>query len=87
MKALGIIRKIDDLGRLVIPKEYRKVNGWEPGTAVEMFATNEGLNIREYKTDLEKQNLLNDLYEVFRNTKNEAAYEIIGRAIDFVKKG
>lgn len=33
----------------------------------------------------EKESLLNDLYEVLQLTENEAAYEIIGNAIDFVK--
>lgn len=87
MKVLGIVRRIDDLGRIVIPKEVRKVNGWNAGTPVEMFATDEGIMVREYKTDVEKESLLNDLYEVYQTTENEAAYDIIGRAIDFVKKG
>ncbi|HLR59640.1 MAG TPA: AbrB family transcriptional regulator, partial [Pseudogracilibacillus sp.] len=37
MKALGIVRKIDDLGRVVIPKEVRISQGWEPGHSMEMF--------------------------------------------------
>lgn len=36
-------------------------------------------------TEAEKQQLLNDLYYVYQNTENEAAFEIIGRAIQFVK--
>jgi len=87
MKVLGIVRRLDDLGRIVIPKEVRKVNGWAAGTPVEMFATDEGIMVREYKTDVAKESLLNDLYDVYQTTENEAAYEIIGRAIDFVKKG
>ncbi|ULT55423.1 AbrB/MazE/SpoVT family DNA-binding domain-containing protein [Neobacillus drentensis] len=87
MKALGIVRHIDDLGRVVIPAEVRKVNGWKAGTPVEMLATENGLFINEYKSDLEKKALLDSLYEVYQSTENEAAYEIIGRAIDFVKKG
>jgi AbrB family transcriptional regulator (stage V sporulation protein T) len=86
VKVLGIVRRIDDLGRIVIPKEVRKVNGWKAGTPVEMFATDEGIMVREYKTDVEKESLLNDLYEVYQTTENEAAYDIIGKAIDFVKK-
>jgi AbrB family transcriptional regulator (stage V sporulation protein T) len=86
VKVLGIVRRIDDLGRIVIPKEVRKVNGWNAGTPVEMFATDEGIMVREYKTNVEKESLLNDLYEVYQTTENEAAYDIIGKAIDFVKK-
>lgn len=87
MKALGIVRKIDELGRVVVPKEIRRINGWEAGTDIEMYSSADGLVLREYKSDLEKQALLNELYEVFHNTENEEVFNIIGRAIDFVKKG
>lgn len=36
---------------------------------------------------MDKQQLLNDLYEVLYNTENEEVYSIIGKAIDFVKQG
>jgi hypothetical protein len=36
--------------------------------------------------ELDKQSLLDDLYEVYKNTENEEAFEIIGRVIDFVKQ-
>ena len=29
MKATGIVRRIDDLGRIVIPKEIRKRTRWK----------------------------------------------------------
>jgi hypothetical protein len=35
---------------------------------------------------LNKETLLDELYEVFKNTENEEVYEIIGRVIDFVKR-
>jgi AbrB family looped-hinge helix DNA binding protein len=47
MKALGIVRKIDELGRVVIPKEVRNTQGWEPGTSMEMFMSEEGLVMRQ----------------------------------------
>jgi hypothetical protein len=34
----------------------------------------------------EKEMLLDDLYEVFRNTENEEVFEIVGKVIDFVKR-
>ena len=40
MKATGIIRTIDDLGRIVIPKELRRTLGIKEGDALEMVATN-----------------------------------------------
>ena len=37
MKSTGIVRSIDELGRLVIPKETRKELGINPGDAVEIY--------------------------------------------------
>jgi hypothetical protein len=34
---------------------------------------------------MSKEALLDELYEVYRNTENEEVYEIIGKVIDFVK--
>jgi AbrB family transcriptional regulator, stage V sporulation protein T len=87
MKALGIVRKIDDLGRVVIPKEVRKVNGWESGTPVEIFATEDGVFIREYKSDFERQELIQQMNDVLNFTQNETVKQVIGRALEFVKKG
>lgn len=37
MKATGIIRRIDDLGRVVIPKEIRRTCGIREGDPLEIF--------------------------------------------------
>lgn len=37
MKATGITRRIDSLGRLGIPKEIRDTFGWEEKTQLEIF--------------------------------------------------
>ena len=48
MKATGTVRKIDALGRLVIPKEIRKVNGWSELDAMEFFTDADTVIIRKY---------------------------------------
>ncbi|KIR02453.1 Stage V sporulation protein T, AbrB family transcriptional regulator (SpoVT) [Lachnospiraceae bacterium TWA4] len=42
MKATGIIRKIDDLGRIVLPKEIRRTLRLREGTPLEIFTDREG---------------------------------------------
>lgn len=42
MKATGIIRRVDDLGRVVIPKEIRRTLGVTEGTALEIFVESDG---------------------------------------------
>ena len=41
MKATGIIRSVDDLGRVVIPKEIRKSLGIKEGDEMEVFISGE----------------------------------------------
>lgn len=48
MKATGIIRRIDDLGRVVIPKELRRAFKIREGDALEIFTTNEGIVFAPY---------------------------------------
>lgn len=37
MKATGIVRRIDELGRVVIPKEIRRVQHIRSGDSLEIF--------------------------------------------------
>ena len=37
MKATGIVRRVDDLGRVVIPKEIRRSMGIKEGELLEIF--------------------------------------------------
>lgn len=41
MKATGIVRRIDDLGRIVIPKDLRKILEFKEGQPIEMFIDND----------------------------------------------
>lgn len=43
--AIGVIRRIDDLGRVVIPVEMRRSFGLGAGDPVEIFGTTNGMNI------------------------------------------
>ena len=42
MKATGIVRRIDDLGRVVIPKEIRRSLNIKEGDPLEIFADGQG---------------------------------------------
>ena len=42
MKATGIVRRIDDLGRVVIPKEIRRVLRIREGDPLEIYTNNSG---------------------------------------------
>ena len=57
MKATGIIRRIDDLGRVVIPKEIRKNLRIKEGDNLEIFVVNEDIILKKYSM----MNKINDL--------------------------
>ena len=42
MKATGIVRRIDDLGRVVIPKEIRRTLRLREGDPLELFVDGDG---------------------------------------------
>ena len=42
MKATGIVRRIDDLGRVVVPKEIRRTLRIREGDPLEIFTDREG---------------------------------------------
>lgn len=55
MKATGIVRRIDDLGRVVIPKEIRRNLGIREGDPLEIFLHEDCVCFKKYSTNkLEK---------------------------------
>ena len=49
MESLGIVRKIDETGRIVLPKDFRRRLALEPNAdAVELFADGDQIIIRKY---------------------------------------
>ena len=57
MKSTGVIRRIDDLGRIVIPKEIRKNLRIKEGDNLEVFVDNEDIVLKKYSM----MNKINDL--------------------------
>lgn len=52
MKATGIVRRIDDLGRVVIPKEIRRSMGIREGDPLELFMDGDGVCFVPYRSTL-----------------------------------
>ncbi|HDR5271539.1 AbrB/MazE/SpoVT family DNA-binding domain-containing protein [Bacillus thuringiensis] len=48
MKATGIVRKVDELGRVVIPKELRDTLGIGVKSPLEIFVDNENIILKRY---------------------------------------
>lgn len=50
MKSLGIVRKLDNLGRIVIPIELRKTLGFADNEALEIFTEGDSIVLKKYET-------------------------------------
>ena len=48
MHATGIIRRVDDLGRIVIPKEIRRELGIKEGDALELYKDGKSVVFKKY---------------------------------------
>lgn len=49
MKATGIVRKVDELGRIVIPKEIRKVLRIEEKDGLEIYVEEDRIILKKYE--------------------------------------
>ena len=48
MKATGIVRKVDELGRIVLPKDIRRSLNLKVGTPMEIYINGNSLILKEY---------------------------------------
>ena len=61
MKATGIVRRIDELGRIVIPKEIRRTHKIREGTPLEIFSGDNGeLVLKKFSPILELEDIAGD---------------------------
>lgn len=69
MKATGIVRRIDDLGRVVIPKEIRRTLRIREGDSLEIFTDREGeIILKKYSPIGEMSNFAKDYAESLATT-------------------
>lgn len=73
MKSTGITRRIDDLGRIVIPKEIRKNLKIKENEVLEIFINNEEIILKKF-------NKFNDIESMLMNYAN-TVYKITGNNI------
>lgn len=61
METTGVVRRIDDLGRIVIPKEIRRTLRIKEGSSLEIFVENDMVALKKYSS----MNSLNDFAELY----------------------
>lgn len=83
MKSTGIIRRVDDLGRVVIPKEIRRTMKINEGDPLEIFVNDDAVCFRKYNTNenIESEiqrlvSLVKDDYDMDSGFKSGLLYEL-----------
>ena len=69
MKATGIIRRVDDLGRIVIPKEIRRQLRITEGTPMELFTEDKKVIFQKYIPAPNFKQSVDGLRKIFYETE------------------
>ena len=83
MKSIGIVRKIDDLGRFVIPSEVRCNLNIHTGDPLEMYLEGDKIVLQKYQPGCVFTGVVNDLIE-YKGQK--VSVEAILEMYEIVKK-
>lgn len=86
MKATGVIRRIDDLGRVVIPKEIRRSTHIREGDPLEIYVTEDGgvmFRRYEYHTVDELKGYVDVIREQLQD--QGASYGVQKEALDHLR--
>lgn len=67
MKTTGVIRRIDELGRIVIPKEIRKNLRIKNGDSLEIFLESDNIILKKYSQLETIENVSVDYVEAFNS--------------------
>ena len=70
MKSTGIVRKIDELGRIVIPKEIRNVLGIHSNDDLEIFIDNMKIVLTKYEKSDNILNYSNNIVKIIDEKLN-----------------
>ena len=63
MKATGIVRKVDELGRIVLPSELRKTMHVSVGDSFELFTNENTVVLKKYEPGCVLTGAMEDLVE------------------------
>ena len=81
MKATGIVRKVDELGRVVLPSELRKTMHITVGDSFELFTSDNTVILKKYEPGCVLTGEMSDLIEYRgRKVSKEAIQEMAKQA-------
>ena len=81
MKSTGIVRRLDSLGRVVIPIELRRTLGIEERGSLEIFTEDDTIILRKYRPGCELCGSVDEVYRVGGHRICRICAEDISRAV------
>lgn len=87
MKAIGIIRRIDDLGRIGIPKDMRRIMRISEGDALELVSMDAGILVTKYVPDDEElERAIRTVMAILTDELSEVPNEIHRDVADLMRR-
>lgn len=85
MKTTGMSRRIDENGRIVIPREIRKTLGIESGDPIEIFTHNKEIVLRKYDVTGGLAELVERLSSEFSSARHDLDRETADQMYGHIK--
>lgn len=79
MKSTGIVRRIDDLGRVVVPKEIRRNLDIAEGDPMEIYVDGDRIMLRKYEAAVDSPKAL--IRELLENGNSPELLERMREAV------
>ena len=70
MKATGVVRRIDDLGRIVIPKEIRNLLNIQNNDNIEIYIDNKNIILTKYDKAMDLKSYADKLANIVNNNSD-----------------
>ena len=68
MKSTGIVRRVDELGRIVIPKEIRRTLRIRNGESLEIFIDKDMINLKKFSEISDLSDISKEIVEIVNST-------------------
>lgn len=85
MKDTGIVRRVDELGRIVLPKELRKVMSIREKDPIEIYTEGDFIILKKYKSECKCQRCGSTIYDGTRVVTDNGV-TLCGNCIDWFKE-
>lgn len=89
MKSTGIVRKVDELGRVVLPIELRRVLGIVEKDALEIYVDGDKIILKKYVSSEDrtaKDQLIMELKRIGNYSANSSVKETMAKAVDLLSQ-